>query len=454
MWFLGIDIGTTHIKVVGVTEDDQALAPLRVRTPVTRADGHDFHDGQHVWLAVKSLVEEYAGGIASGAGQLGGLSIATFGQEEAFPVDRTGNPTFASLAWWEQWPEMSLSPALLRNFDSSAHYAISGVRFRSNQTPERIAHLQSRERRVWRDTFRWVDFGSFVAWKLTGMWATSVTQISHSQLFNVATAEADAPSFEAMRLVPELFPPVAAVGSPLGEVRPDVLDGVRLADSTMVFVGGHDQVFAAYTSALTTGAAIIDSIGTAEYLMVITDSMRTDEVFYAAGVEVEAGWMPGQYVVGWGIPTGKIFQCVATLFFDGDFESLLAAIGEPSDGDEPAAGVRLNDLRGESGLLSLDNITAAATPASIAQQVADQIARDTRSIVATVTGTTNTRFDRIAITGSLFQRPEMVSHRERFWDVPLQLNPIDEAVATGAALLARDAHSESVSSSSFRTVDS
>jgi L-fuculokinase len=454
MWFLGIDIGTTHIKVVGVTGSGTILSPLRTRTPVVRRNGLDFHDGEQVWSAVKDLVERYAAGIARPEGYLGGLSIATFGQEEAIPVDRRGKALFASLAWWEQWPDASLSPELAREFDSSAHYAISGVRFRANQTPERIAHLRQHERGVWADTHLWVDFGSFITWKLTGEWTTSVTQITHSQLFDVVSAEPDVSSFEAVGLAPELFPSVRAVGSPVGEIRPNALGGVQLTSGALLYMGGHDQVLAAYTSALSTGATVIDSIGTAEYLMVLTDGARTNGEFHDAGVEIEAGWLPGQYVAGWGIPTGKIFQSVATLFFNGDFELLLAAIGDVSHVAEPSAGVRLTDLRGETGLLSLDNIAAGSTPASIARRVADQIALETRSIVAAVTGATATKYDRVAITGSLFQRQEMLRHREQFWDVPLQLNPIDEAVATGAALIAHAAHTDSDVSGIIRTVNS
>lgn len=34
MWFLGIDIGTTHIKIIGLSEDGVLLPVKKCRTPI------------------------------------------------------------------------------------------------------------------------------------------------------------------------------------------------------------------------------------------------------------------------------------------------------------------------------------------------------------------------------------------------------------------------------------
>ncbi|MCZ8654682.1 hypothetical protein [Escherichia albertii] len=44
MWFLGIDIGTTHIKIIGISEEGTLLPVKRCRTPVIQHDGLTFHD--------------------------------------------------------------------------------------------------------------------------------------------------------------------------------------------------------------------------------------------------------------------------------------------------------------------------------------------------------------------------------------------------------------------------
>ncbi|VTN15067.1 Uncharacterised protein [Raoultella terrigena] len=56
MWFLGIDIGTTHIKIIGIDEEGQPLAVKKCRTPVLQRDGLTFHDAQAVWQTVAALI--------------------------------------------------------------------------------------------------------------------------------------------------------------------------------------------------------------------------------------------------------------------------------------------------------------------------------------------------------------------------------------------------------------
>jgi sugar (pentulose or hexulose) kinase len=442
MWFLGIDIGTTHIKVVGVTLEGVVLDPLKIRTPVTETDDASFHDGDAIWSAVRQLVGDYAAGPAAraGAGPLGAIAVGTFGQEESFPVDDSGAPLAGSRVWWENWPHRSIDAATVDWFDSLEHYRVSGMRFRDNQSPDRIAQLREHQPEIWAQTRRWVDFGSYVTWKLTGRWLASSTQVTHSQFFDLATLEPHPQSLAALQLDASLFAPAAQPGTRIGEVAADALPGVALQPDAAVYVGGHDQVMAAYASAITDDTNVVDSIGTAEYVMVTSGSFEIDRRLYDLGADVEHGWGDEQYVLGWGLPSGKILQLLAERFCDGDFEGLMAAI----DTDEPGAeGVQftVNDLRSPGAeLLTVSNVPEGASADAVVRACVTQLSERIRNTVGVMTEIGGTSLDSIALTGSLFQRPEMVRHRERTWKVPLRVSSLREAAATGAAELARSAH--------------
>ncbi|WP_129838507.1 FGGY family carbohydrate kinase [Streptomyces sp. RFCAC02] len=443
MWFLGIDIGTTHVKVVGVTADGTVLPAERRRTPVRLHGGLPFHHAEDVWRETADLVAQYASGTAAPHGALGGACVASFGQEESVAVDAAGREVHPSLAWWETGHGGALAPGVAEWFDSPEHYAVSGMRLRPNQTPARLAHLRAHDPDAWARTARWVDFGTYTMWRLTGRWAAASSQITHSQLFDLAGLVPDRPSMDALGVEPGLFPDVLPTGAPLGEITPGAL-GVRLAPGATVHVGGHDQVIAARAVAAALADAegageapnVFDSIGTSEYLMVTTGICRPGRRAYDLGVDHERSWLADGYVLGHPVPSGKIIQLLAELFFAGDFDALFGTLGGEARA-LPSLRMTVSAMDDtDQGLLSLDGIPAGATPADIARLCLDTIGDRVRGTVTALCELAGTRPRSVALMGSLFRRPEMVAHRRSRWDTPLRVSELAEPVATGAARIA------------------
>lgn len=71
MWFLGIDIGTTHIKIIGISEEGTFLPVKKCRTPVMQQDGLTFHDASVFWQSLSALIENYSREEARHCGPLG-----------------------------------------------------------------------------------------------------------------------------------------------------------------------------------------------------------------------------------------------------------------------------------------------------------------------------------------------------------------------------------------------
>ncbi|WP_066040835.1 FGGY family carbohydrate kinase [Herbiconiux solani] len=448
MWFLGIDVGTTHLKVVGVTAEGSVLEPARVRTPVRTEGAESYHDGEAIWAAVRDLATEYAAGPVADAeaGALGGVAIATFGQEESFPVDERGDPLSGSRVWWESWADRELDAGTIAWLDSVEHYRVSGMRFRDNQSPERIAQFRARHPESWSRTAHWVDFGSYLGFRLTGRWVASSTQVTHSQVFDLESLAPHAPSLAKLDLDASLFVPVGRPGERVGAILPSALPGVTLAPDAALHVGGHDQVMAAFATAEGEGSAIIDSIGTAEYVMVTGRAVTPDAGLHAMCADVEHGWSGDGYVLGWGLPTGKILQLLAETYLQGDFERLLAAI-DPSAAESPAAGpsdgimFEVNDLRDlDDALFSVAGVPEGARPEHIVRACVDQLSSRIRATVGVLAEHAGVSPGPVHLTGSLFQRPEMVRHREHTWGSEMRVSTLGEAVATGAAQSARAAY--------------
>src|SRR5690606_33611319 len=121
----------------------------------------------------------------------------------------------------------------------------------------------------WVRVARWADFSAYAGWRLTGEWASSASQINHSQVFDYSSLLPHAESLAALDVEPSVFPPVTHPGVHIGQIDPAALPGVDLAPGAPLVMGGHDQVLAAYAVSQEIPTAAFDSIGTSEYGMIV-----------------------------------------------------------------------------------------------------------------------------------------------------------------------------------------
>lgn len=435
MWFLGIDIGTTHLKIIGIDDAGTLLPVKKCRTPVITCNGLTFHDAHSVWEMLSALIVAYSRHEARQCGPLAAVSLGTFGQEESVAVNRRGEVIYPSLAWWENYPQAALDADTQAWLDSEAHYAISGMRSRPNQSPERLSWLREHHPDIWQQTDKWVDFGSYVMWRLTGEWRACSSQITHSQCVDLQTLSLHEPTLERLELSPRLFISPADTGERCGEILAQVLPGVPLQPGASVFIGGHDQIVGAWAVQNRQPTHVFDSIGTSEYLMVLTPHYPDMHFAWQLGVDIERTWQAGEFVMGCATPSGKIIQTLAELFYQGDYDRLFGELLH--EATEPDVQVAING-EGTSGLFSLMHLNAGVRPGQIVRSTLNQIADRTFHLLQQM-GEMGAVHPRDAVLmGSLFLRPEMQEHRRRRWQMPLFASELTEPVAMGAAMIARE----------------
>ncbi|MFZ3388339.1 FGGY-family carbohydrate kinase [Buttiauxella gaviniae] len=435
MWFLGIDIGTTHIKIVGISEEGALLAVRKYRTPVASRDGLTFHDAQTVWQTLSSQIVAYSQNEAKACGGLAAISIGTFGQEESVAVDSCGEVIYPSLAWWENYPQAALSVETHQWLDSQEHYAVSGMRSRPNQTPERLSWLRKHHQDIWQKIAQWVDFGSYVMWRLTGEWRASSSQITHSQCIDLKSMQPHEPTLEKLGFRPELFARIADTGECCGEIIVESLPGVKLYPGASVFIGGHDQIVGAWAVQNCLPTNVFDSIGTSEYLMVLTPHFPDTAVAWQLGVDIERTWQPDEYVMGCATPSGKIIQTLAELLYQGNYDPLFSDLLQ--DNRTPGLSVSVSEDEAQ-GLFSLLHINAGVQPADLVQATLNHIADHAWRLLTHMCEIGGIRPQDAVLMGSLFQRQEMLEHRRSRWQMPLFVSSLTEPVASGAATIARE----------------
>ena len=99
--YLGIDIGTSHIKAVMIDDRGKVLQKDSVVTPTTEDGIGAVHDAQQLVSACQTIVRQIISSHPQA--QVKAISVASFG-EEGFLLDERNQPVYASIAWYEQRP--------------------------------------------------------------------------------------------------------------------------------------------------------------------------------------------------------------------------------------------------------------------------------------------------------------------------------------------------------------
>ena len=291
---VGVDVGTSSIKVAAFDEHGSLLALRRAPTPTTRLGaGRVEHSAEELWLTTCSLLRELTNDLGN-ASRIRALAVASVG-EAGLPVDRRARALRPAIAWYDTrasaeatwWKERVGADQINRITGQSVdpHYGVN-----------KLMWLRVNEPTIFRATRHWLSIADFIVLRLTGEIVTDPTLASRTLAWDQRSRSWSKELLHEADIDPRLFPPVVDGGSAVGRVRPDAARSTGLVAGTMVASGGHDRLCGAY-AVRSARQILVDSTGSAEAVVVPVGEFveRTGEE--AGYVACYADVVPGQYVL-------------------------------------------------------------------------------------------------------------------------------------------------------------
>ena len=256
---LGVDIGTTHIKVCAYDEDGKFLGAAHRDTPTRQHQGgsaeYEAHEIERTVLGVIRQVAEQFGppqaiGIASMA-------------ESGFLLDNAGEPLAPAIAWFdgrtasqaERWRER-LDPLELfsrTGLHLSPRYSACKLEWHRENTPE-----------AWSEAVGWLGMAEYLVFRMTGERSTDPSLATRTMLFNIEEGEWDEKLCDLAGVPSDLLPPVYEAGGGPGRLLTSVAADLRISADIPVVVCGHDHVCGAFGAGAVEPGEVVDSMGTAE----------------------------------------------------------------------------------------------------------------------------------------------------------------------------------------------
>jgi len=311
-YLVGVDVGTTNTKAVLYDpEVGRVLAvasrPTRVHHP---GPGLTEHDPGEIWSAVVECIREATAGRAAGVRAISSTSMA----EAGVPIDRSGRYLYPIISWldnrsapqaerWREW----LGPA--------EAFRITGQTIQAKFSINKLMWLRENEPAVIDKLHKWLCMEDFVLYKLSGVDAIDYSLASRTFAFDQRSLAWSPRMLDLAGFSVDVFPRAYPSGTAVGEVTPAAAAETGLPVGAVVATGGHDHLCGSLAAGVVGPGALLDSMGTAESGLLLSDRYDPDPRLLEAGYCHYAHVIPGCYVTLFGLMGGGVLDWLVQRFW-------------------------------------------------------------------------------------------------------------------------------------------
>ncbi len=267
---LGLDVGTTAVKALLVSEEGVCVAEAGVEYGLSHPrPGWCEQNAEDWWrclvAATRQAVARLAGEARFVRSPVRALALSTQG-DTMVPVDADGRPLAPARTWMDQ-RTADLIPALEERLPPETWYEITGATLGPYAAALTIPWLRRNLPEVYRRTARFSLVADFLVQRLTGAPALDHPNASRTVLFDLRARRWAPALLEAVEVEEARLSPTLPSGTVAGELTAAAAEELGLATGTPVALGGHDQTCAAVGAGVVRPGSLLLSCGTAWVLL-------------------------------------------------------------------------------------------------------------------------------------------------------------------------------------------
>lgn len=435
---LGIDAGTTNLKVVAATPGGRVVTVARRSVRIDRPGpgGASAFDLDQLERDLLDALAEVAAAIDPSA--VIGIGVVSVG-ESFVGVDVEGRRVTDCPTWFDRRttntrPDLGLSV--------EDWFDITGMVDDDIYTVHRLAWRRAQGLAAER-VARWLAVADFVVFRLTGRMVAAPSLAARTGLANRTTGRWSDTICTAAGIDADQLPALLPAATAAGGLLPEVAQRVGLRAGIPVVNAGHDHPAAGLGTGLHAPGDAVDSTGTAEALKTVVLKPLPAAATGGAAYDCYPHAVPGAWLLSGHIPSsGGLLDWLVRLFGGGASPEMLWA--EAAASPAGARGVRIapflegtgapwneRDQRGR-----FDGLSGETTRGDLLRAAAEAIAAWLAVNVGVFERLTGMPVERLLVVGGGARNALMNEIKAAVLERPLHLPAVSEAAALGAALVA------------------
>lgn len=273
---LGIDIGTSGTKTLAIDESGKVLASSSAEYPCEHPKpGWSEQDPELWWTATKATVADVLHKAKLKPHDVAGIGLSGQMHGSVF-LDDAGAVIRPALLWNDQRTAAECAEIERRAGGREALIKLVANPALTGFTAPKLLWLRNHEPRSW-DRVRQVLLPKdYIRYRLTGTFATEVSDASGTLLLDVARRSWSRELLSKLEIDPVLLPPCYESAEVSGRVSATGAHGTGLAEGTAVVGGGGDQAAGAVGNGIVRPGAVSATMGTSGVVFAHTHEVGFD----------------------------------------------------------------------------------------------------------------------------------------------------------------------------------
>ncbi len=360
-YYLGLDIGTSGVKALLITEAGGAVASDTQEYPLyTPQPQWAEQDPEDWWQGTVRATQNVLAKAGVGGEEIAGIGLSGQMHGSVF-LDKDNTVLKRALLWCDQrtqsecdWITAQVGPENLVEYISNP--VLTGF------TAPKIVWLRNHERDLYDQVVKVLLPKDYIRFKLTGVHATEVSDASGTALLDVKNRRWSREVLEAAKIPYSFMPECAESVEITGHVHAEAAALTGLALGTPVAGGGGDNAAGAVGSGVVETGLVSSTVGTSGVVFAYSDSPATDPKLR---VHTFCHAVPGKWhTMGVSLSAGGSLRWLADTFFQPE-----GVVSRTTGGNRYAlmADGAAQVSAGSEGLIFLPYLTGERTPYPDAQ---------------------------------------------------------------------------------------
>jgi len=269
---IGIDLGTTAVKLLAMDDAGHVIRTISREYPLYMyPDGRSEQEPEDWW-------KETTKGLKMLTKDLGPVSAVSFsGQMHGLVVLNEKDKVIRPAILWNdqrtkpQCDYLNNHIGRMALLNSAANIALTGF------TAPKIMWMRENEPKYYKEISKIMLPKDYIAYMLTGVFATDYSDASGTLLLDVAKKDWSGELMEIIGVTREQLPDLYHSYDVVGTITPKAAKKTGLSETTKVVIGGGDQAVGAIgTGTIKSGSCSV-SLGTSGVLFVASDKCAVDK---------------------------------------------------------------------------------------------------------------------------------------------------------------------------------